>query len=94
MATTIDEAYRNGRVVLDVTMSSDKVTRIDEMNGHQGDNGRIVKFVMVGQQGRPFNMENRSLDLVGCRPLGNLARGKWRCTFNSAVFKRQCTNGN
>ena len=70
MATTIDEAYRNGRVVLDVTMSSDKVTRIDEMNGHQGDNGRIVKFVMVGQQGRPFNMENRSLDLVGVDSAG------------------------
>lgn len=70
MATTIDEAYRNGRVVLDVTMSSDKVTRIDEMNGHQGDNGRIVKFVMVGQQGHPFNMENRSLDLVGVDSAG------------------------
>lgn len=70
MATNTDEAYRNGRVVLDVTMSSDKVTRIDEMNGHQGDNGRIVKFVMVGQQGRPFNMENRSLDLVGVDSAG------------------------
>lgn len=70
MATTIDEAYRNGRVVLDVTMSSDKVTRIDEMNGHQGDNGRVVKFVMVGQQGRPFNMQNKTLDLVGVDSAG------------------------
>ncbi|MBB1079077.1 BppU family phage baseplate upper protein [Limosilactobacillus sp. STM2_1] len=70
MAETIDEAYRNGRVVLDVTMSSDKVIRIDEMNGHQGDNGRVVKFVMIGQQGRPFNMQNRSLDLVGVDSAG------------------------
>lgn len=61
----IDEAYRNNRVVLDTTMSSDKVTRIDEMNGHQGDNGRVVNFVMVGQHGRPYNMTSKTLDLVG-----------------------------
>lgn len=70
MANTIDEAYRNGRVVLDVTMSSDKVARIDEMNGHQGDDGRVVKFVVVGQQGQPFNMENKTLDLVGVDSAG------------------------
>lgn len=70
MANTIDEAYRNGRVVLDVTMSSDKVARIDEMNGHQGDDGRVVKFVVVGQQGQPFNMENKTLDLIGVDSAG------------------------
>lgn len=66
----IQEAYRNGRVVLDTTMQSDMCTRIDEMNGHQGDNGRVVKFVMVGQQGKPYNMTGKTLDLVGVDSAG------------------------
>lgn len=66
----IQEAYRNGRVVLDTTMQSDMCTRIDEMNGHQGDNGRVVKFVMVGQQSKPYNMTGKTLDLVGVDSAG------------------------
>lgn len=66
----IQEAYRNGRVVLDTTMQSDMCTRIDEMNGHQGDNGRVVKFVMIGQQGKPYNMTGMALDLVGVDSAG------------------------
>ena len=66
----IQEAYRNGRVVLDTTMQSDMCTRIDEMNGHQGDNGRVVKFVMVGQQGKPYDMTGKTLDLVGVDSAG------------------------
>ena len=66
----LEEAYRNGRVVLDTTLKSTNCVRIDEMNGHQGDNGRIVKFVMIGQKGKPFNMTGKTLDLVGVDSAG------------------------
>ncbi len=76
-----DEAYRNGRVVLDVTMSSDKVARIDEMNGHQGDDGRVVKFMVVGQQGQPYDMTGKTIDLVGVD-----AAGKTKISGNTATM--------
>lgn len=65
-----DEAYRGDRVVLDTTLESDKIARIDELNGHQGDNGRVVKFVVVGQQGKPYDMTGKSIDLVGVDSAG------------------------
>lgn len=77
----IKEAYRNGRVILDTTLQSDMCTRIDEMNGHQGDNGRVVKFVMIGQYGKPYNMTGKTLDLVGVD-----SSGKTKITGNTMTM--------
>ena len=47
MADLIEAQDRNNRIVLDTTVSADTVTKIPAMNGHQGDNGRVVPFVIV-----------------------------------------------
>ena len=64
------EAYRSGRVVLDLTMSADRVVRIDEMNGHQGEDGRVVQFALVGQNGLPEDITNKTIDLLGVDSAG------------------------
>ena len=70
MADSNKTAYRNGRVILDLTMSADRVVRIDEMNGHQGENGRTIKFVALGQNDMPENISNKTIDLVGVDSAG------------------------
>ena len=78
---SVAETYRNGRVVLDLTMSADRVVRIDEMNGHQGENGRVVKFAMVGQNGLPEDISNKTIDLVGVD-----SAGKTKISGNTATI--------
>ncbi|PWT58386.1 DUF2479 domain-containing protein [Limosilactobacillus reuteri] len=66
MADLIEAQDRNNRIVLDTTVSADTVTKIPAMNGHQGDNGRVVPFVIVeGPKHQPKNMQGKSIDLVG-----------------------------
>lgn len=66
MADLIEAKDRNNRIVLDTTVSADRTTMIPAMNGHQGDNGRVVPFVVVeGPNQRPKNMQGMSIDLVG-----------------------------
>ncbi|WP_323062190.1 BppU family phage baseplate upper protein [Limosilactobacillus reuteri] len=66
MTDLIEAQDRNNRIVLDTTVSADTVTKIPAMNGHQGDNGRVVPFVIVeGPKHQPKNMQGKSIDLVG-----------------------------
>lgn len=66
MANLLEAQDRNNRIVLDTTVSADRTTMIPAMNGHQGDNGRVVPFVVVeGPNQRPKNMQGMSIDLVG-----------------------------
>ena len=70
------EAVRgDGRVILDMTVSATYVAPIGEMNGHEGDNGRIVKFVLYGQGNRPANIQGYTVDLVGTDAAGKLKIG-------------------
>ena len=55
MANLLEAQDRNNRIVLDTTVSADRTTMIPAMNGHQGDNGRVVPFVVVeGPNQRPY----------------------------------------
>ena len=70
------EAVRgDGRVVLDMTVSATDVAPIGEMNGHEGDNGRIIKFVLYGQGNRPVNLQGYTVDLIGTDAAGKLKVG-------------------
>lgn len=66
MADLLEAQDRNNRIVLDTTVSADRIVKIPAMNGHQGDDGRVVPFVIVqGPKQLPVNMQNKSIDLVG-----------------------------
>ncbi|MGF0081405.1 BppU family phage baseplate upper protein [Limosilactobacillus reuteri] len=66
MANLLEAQDRNNRIVLDTTVSADRIVKIPAMNGHQGDDGRVVPFVIVqGPKQLPVNMQNKSIDLVG-----------------------------
>lgn len=81
MADLIEAEDRNNRVVLDTTVSADRTVKIPAMNGHQGDNDRIVPFVIVeGPEQRPKNMQGLSIDLVGTDHDG-------RVKISGATFK-------
>lgn len=70
------EAVRgDGRVILDMTVSATYVAPIGEMNGHEGDNGRIIKFVLYGQGNRPANIQGYTVDLIGTDAAGKLKIG-------------------
>lgn len=70
------EAVRgDGRVILDMTVSATDVAPIGEMNGHEGDNGRIIKFVLYGQGNRPANIQGYTVDLIGTDAAGKLKVG-------------------
>ena len=70
------EAVRGDcRVILDMTVSATYVAPIGEMNGHEGDNGRIVKFVLYGQGNRPANIQGCTVDLIGTDAAGKLKIG-------------------
>ena len=74
MSTTEAAVRSDGRVILDVNVSADHVTSIGAMNGHEGDNGRVIPFVLVknqsGQGSKPYNLENKTIDLVGTDSTG------------------------
>lgn len=73
MANIIEAKDRNGRVVLDMTVSADTTVNVDQLNGHQGDDGRVIPFVVVhGKNHLPFNMQGKSLDLVGTDAQGRV----------------------
>lgn len=66
MADLIEAKDRNNRIILDTTVSADTTVKMPAMNGHQGDNGRVVPFVIVqGPNHLPMNMQGKSIDLVG-----------------------------
>ena len=79
MSTTEAAVREDGRVILDVNVSADHVTSIGAMNGHEGDNGRVIPFVLVknqsGQGSKPYNLENKTIDLVGTDSTGKLKVG-------------------
>ncbi len=66
MADLITATDRNNRVVLDTTVSADTIVKMPQMNGHQGDNGRVIPLTVVqGPNHLPMNMQGKSIDLVG-----------------------------
>lgn len=75
MDTTKEAVRGDGRVVLDMTVSATDVAPIGEMNGHEGDNGRIIKFVLYGQGNHPVNIQGYTVDLVGTDAAGKLKVG-------------------
>lgn len=73
MADLIEAKDRNNRIILDTTVSADTTVEMPAMNGHQGDNGRVVPFVIVqGPNHLPMNMQDKSIDLVGVDHDGRL----------------------
>lgn len=64
----------DGRVILDTTVSATHVASIGAMNGHEGDNGRVIPFVAY-THGRPTNLEGKTVDLAGTDAAGKLKIG-------------------
>lgn len=69
------KTQQDGRVVLDTTVSSTRIASVGAMNGHEGDNGRMVHFKTVGALQRPYNLENKTVDLVGADSAGKIKVG-------------------
>lgn len=75
MDTTEAAVRQDGRVILDMNVSADHIASIGAMNGHEGDNGRVVKFVLYGQGNRPVNLQGYTVDLIGTDADGKLKVG-------------------
>ena len=99
MDTTEAAVRGDGRVVLDMTVSKDHVASIGAMNGHEGDNGRTVKFVAYDQGKKPANLEGYTVDLIGTDSAGkpkvgggyhpvDPAVGKFDFTLPGAFYQR------
>lgn len=75
MDTTEAAVRGDGRVILDMTVSATHVASIGAMNGHEGDDGRIIEFVLYGQGNRPVNLQGYTVDLIGTDAAGKLKVG-------------------
>lgn len=75
MDTTEAAVRGDGRVILDMTVSKDHIASIGAMNGHEGDNGRVIKFVAYDQANRPANLQGYTVDLIGTDSSGKLKVG-------------------
>lgn len=75
MDTTEAAVRGDGRVILDMTVSATHVASIGAMNGHEGDDGRIIEFVLYGQGNRPVNLQGYTVDLIGTDAGGKLKVG-------------------
>ncbi len=73
---------QDGRVVLDTTVSNTMMASIGAMNGHEGDNGRVINFVAVGANNRPKNLEGMTIDLVGTDAAGKIKIGGYYQPIN------------
>ena len=75
MDTTEAAVRQDGRVILDMTVSATHIASIGAMNGHEGDNGRVIPFVLYKQGNRPVNLQGYTVDLIGTDAAGKLKVG-------------------